>query len=224
MPNSNWRFYQEWNNAIFLHWEVDESELRKFVPSEIELDLFNGRPWVSLVAFTMERIRPHYLPFFPPVSDFDEINIRTYVKYNGKPGVFFLSIEGGTLLSCKIAKGISDLPYRYSDMNRTKKSFYSKNNMFNDLFEIEYTVGKSLQNKKDIDLWLTERYALYQNTKTHINGYQIHHIEWDLDNVDIHSINLNYSRFDKLLSKKPNKTAYSKGVQVIAWGKEKHIL
>lgn len=93
LPVGNWKFYQEWNNAVFLHWQVNESELRKLVPEDIEIDLFDGKPWVSVVAFTMEKIRPRSLPAFPLISDFDEINIRTYVKYNGKTGVYFLSIE-----------------------------------------------------------------------------------------------------------------------------------
>ena len=79
MPTEKWRFYQEWNNAIFLHWQVELSELKKFVPKELEIDLFDGKPWVSVVAFTMEKIRPKNLPSFPPISNFHFINIRTYV-------------------------------------------------------------------------------------------------------------------------------------------------
>jgi len=94
-------------------------ELKKHVPKELEIDLFKGKPWVSVVAFTMENIRPKNIPAFSPISNFHEINIRTYVKMNNKNGVYFLSIEGGKRLSCKIAKFISDLPYRYSIIDRS---------------------------------------------------------------------------------------------------------
>ncbi|WP_083634256.1 YqjF family protein [Saccharicrinis aurantiacus] len=104
MPTEKWKFYQEWNNVIFLHWQVELSELKKFVPKELEIDLYGGKPWVSVVAFTMEKIRPKNLPSFALISDFDEVNIRTYVKANNKTGVYFLSIEGGKKLSCKVAK------------------------------------------------------------------------------------------------------------------------
>ena len=57
MPSSGWKFYQEWNNAIFLHYQVDLKELEKKVPKELEIDLYEGKPWVSVVAFTMEKIR-----------------------------------------------------------------------------------------------------------------------------------------------------------------------
>ena len=84
VPNESWKFSQEWNHSIFLHWQVELSELQKFVPKELEIDLFEGKPWVSVVAFTMEKIRPKNLPPFPPISNFDEINIRTYIKSNNK--------------------------------------------------------------------------------------------------------------------------------------------
>ena len=82
IPTERWRYYQEWNRTIFLHWEVELNELKKHIPSELEIDLFEGKPWISIVAFTMEKIRPRNLPSFPPISDFDEINVRTYVKSN----------------------------------------------------------------------------------------------------------------------------------------------
>ena len=47
LPNKNWRFYQEWNNAIFLHFKVDIEELKQYVPKELEIDLFDDEPWVS---------------------------------------------------------------------------------------------------------------------------------------------------------------------------------
>ena len=55
MPTESWKFYQEWNNAVFLHWQVELSELEKFVPKELEIDLFEGKPWVSVVALQWKR-------------------------------------------------------------------------------------------------------------------------------------------------------------------------
>jgi len=132
IPSDTWKFYQEWNNAIFLHWEVELSDLEKFVPKELEIDLYQGKPWISVVAFTMEKIRPKNLPAFPPISNFEEINVRTYVKSNNKTGVYFLSMEGGKKLSCKISKSISELPYRYSKIKRMQNSYRSYNSEFND--------------------------------------------------------------------------------------------
>tara|TARA_R110002020_G_scaffold319113_1_gene534827 strand:+ start:1051 stop:1788 length:738 start_codon:yes stop_codon:yes gene_type:complete len=221
IPTDSWKFYQEWNNAIFLHYQVDIAELKKFVPDELEIDLFEGKPWVSVVAFTMEKIRPKYLPYFSPISDFGEINVRTYVKSNNKTGVYFLSIEGGKRLSCKVAKGISELPYRFSEIKRTAKKYQSRNTVNNDSLEIEFTIGKEQAQKTELDNWLTERYALFQDTEKSINEFEIHHLEWPINDIELHKLDVNYPRFEKLINKKPNKTHYSNGVKVIAWGKVK---
>ncbi|MBQ4801877.1 DUF2071 domain-containing protein [Aquimarina sp. MMG015] len=221
LPSDNWRFYQEWNRAIFLHWKVDYDELRKLVPKELEIDLYNGEPWVSLVAFSMEKIRPKFLPYFAPISNFDEINIRTYIKSGKKTGVYFLSIEGGKIISCSIAKAISELPYRYSKIKRDSNNYTSKNKKYKDSLKIKFTVGKELNNKSELDIWLTERYALFQDTKNSINEYEIHHPEWSIQDIEINNLEVNYPRFDDLLKGTPHKTSYSKGVRVIAWGMNK---
>lgn len=221
IPSGKWKFYQEWNNAIFLHWQVDLVELEKFVPKELEIDLFEEKPWVSVVAFTMEKIRPRYLPSFPPISDFHEINIRTYVKSNNKTGVYFLSIEGGTYLSCKVARLISELPYRYSKMKRANNQYVSSNSEFKDNLNIDFLVGEELKEKTKLDSWLTERYALFQDTKHSINEFEIHHLEWSINQIDLKELEFNYPRFESLLIGNPNMCNYSKGVKVIAWDKRK---
>lgn len=221
LPNEKWKFYQEWNNAIFLHFKVNLEELKKHVPKELEIDLFQGEAWVSVVAFTMEKIRPKNIPAFSPISNFHEINIRTYVKMNNKTGVYFLSIEGGTKLSCKIAKFISDLPYRYSTIERTSKLYSSSNLNFKDELCFEFEIGKQIEQKSEVDNWLTEKYALFQETDNYINEYEIHHFPWVVNDVDVKNLKCFYPRFMYLLNNKPDKMQYSKGVKVLAWGKNR---
>jgi len=220
-PRSVWKFYQEWNNAIFLHYQVDLDQLKKIVPKELEIDLYEGKPWVSVVAFTMEKIRPKNLPAFSPISNFNEINIRTYVKSNNKTGVYFLSIEGGKSLSCKIARGISELPYRLSKIKRTDNKFQSKNAEFNDILDIEFIVGAHMTEVTELDKWLTERYALFQDSGDSINEFEIHHLEWPINEINFKKLEIDYPRFKKIIHKNPDKIRYSKGVKVIAWGMNK---
>lgn len=221
IPTKSWKFYQEWNKAIFLHWQVELTELQKFVPKELKIDLFEGKPWVSVVAFSMERIKPKNLPSFPPLSNFDEINIRTYVKSDNKSGVYFLSIEGGKKLSCIFSKGISELPYRFSKIKRTENKYEAINSEFNDTLNIEFTIGKELTKKTKLDKWLTERYVLYQDTVNSINEFEIHHLEWPFKEIELKKVGLNYQRFNNLINNEPRIVQYSTGVKVIAWGKIK---
>lgn len=223
IPAKAWGFYQEWNKVVFLHWEVSLEELQELIPSELELDLFEGKPWVSLVPFTMENIRPKNLPSFKPISTFDEINIRTYVKLENKPGVYFLSIEAGNRLSCIIARQMSQLPYRFSKMSRSDTSFVSTNSQFGDEFNIDFKFNEDQLEKTALDRWLTERYALYQGSSNGINKFEIQHVEWPIKSLEVKEFKYDYSRFGRLLSGVPHKIHYSPGVQVIAWGKEQVI-
>ena len=217
IPNKKWNFYQEWNNALFVHWKVELKELSKFVPSNLQIDLFDGDPWVSLVAFTMEKIRPRSFPSFRPFSNFNEINIRTYVKSNDKTGVYFLSIEAGKNIACKIARKISKLPYRYSTINRTLNTYKSFNSDFKDSLEIQYELNHSKINTNALDKFLTERYALFHDVENYIYEFEIHHLPWLIENIELLKFNFNYPRFRKLIVKNPDKTHFSRGVKVISW-------
>lgn len=220
-PKKPWKFYQEWNKAIFLHWEVEPKTITPLLPKGIELDIINKKTWISLVAFDMNNIGIKNVPKTPYISDFQEINIRVYITCNGKPSVYFLSMEANKRASCKILKLVSKFPYRYSKMNRNNSSFSSKNKLFNDAFNIEYSIEKDAAKKDDIDLWLTERYAVFQDYKSDIIEYDVHHIEWPIQNIKIKNLNVNYPRFSHLINNHPNKIHYSSGVEVLTWDKRK---
>lgn len=223
LPEHDWKYYQEWNNAIFLHWPVAPEQLKKFVPKELSIDTFNGQAWVSLVAFTMEKVRLRYLPGFPPLSNFDEINIRTYVKRGNRDGVYFLSMEAGKRGACTVARQLSQLPYRYSQTTRREGYYQSSNKTYHDLLEIKYEVGHQKPDKDKLDKWLTERYMLYQDYNDYINEYEIHHIVWPVQELKLKSLRCNYERFEQLMHGHPSRIHYSPGVQVIAWDKKRKL-
>jgi uncharacterized protein len=220
-PDTGWLFYQEWHEAIFLHWKVDPGELRRFVPDELPFDLYNGEAWVSVIAFRIKNIRPKYLPSFPPVSDFDEINIRTYVKYNNKPGIYFLQLDASKWLSEFFAKVFSELPYRYSSISSDDDRYRSLHEESGDMLDVNFTV---IAHKKDIDKrdrWLTERYVFFQDSKGYINELEIHHPEWPLGEVILNECVVKYDRFSSLISGQPDLVHFSPGVQVLTWGKNR---
>ena len=124
----------------------------------------------------MERIRHRYSPSFKPVSDFYEINIRTYVVKDDVAGVFFLNMEGGKRLSSWIANRVSGLPYYYEAMQCADGCFNSK------YLSHRYKPGKEL--KRDVlTNWLTERYAVYYEKNGRLYRYQVHHGMWPLKEV-----------------------------------------
>ena len=87
------------------------------------------------------------------ISDFDEINVRTYIDNDGKKGVYFLNIEAGKTISAFIAKRISGLPYEKAKINRTEKSYYSNN--FKKGFKLtsEFEIKEIVSDKTELDKW-----------------------------------------------------------------------
>ncbi|WP_370477536.1 YqjF family protein [Tamlana flava] len=221
-PENSWKFYQEWNKGIFLHWEVNPELVKPHLPKGMELDTIDGKTWVSLVAFDMNHIGIRSILKIPRVSDFHEINLRIYVIYKGKPGVYFLSMEGSKRSSCKVLRTLSKFPYRFSKIKRTDFSYTSKNKKFDDLFHIEFELGNTIETRSKTDVWLTERYVVFQDYSKNIAEYNVHHLEWPLQDINLKKLDVNYPRFSDLMNNKPDKIHYSKGVQVLAWNKIRH--
>ena len=222
LPGEPWKYYQEWNNTLFLHWKIPFDTLRKHVPERLNLDCFEGNYYVSLVAFTMQKIRPKGFPSLRIISDFHEINLRTYIDNDNKKGVYFLNIEAGKHLSAFIAKKLSGLPYEKSNIKRTNKSYSSINSHKHFHFNVEFEIKKNIQHKTSLDKWLTERYCLYLDNNGELGRYDVHHKEWELKEVEIKRLDLNYKIGDINLSdRQPDLVHYSDGVNVIAWKKKK---
>lgn len=220
MPNRPWEWYQEWNQVAFLHWKVPHSWLAPQIPDGLTIDTFAGNCWISLVAFTMNKVRPRLLPAFSPVSDFYELNIRTYVTANGKAGVYFLSIEASKQLPCFLARKFSGLPYEFAQMSRKAQQFQSSNLKTGNHFAVQYQTGKSLI-ADDLDLWLTERYCLYHDIAANLYRYEVQHQQWEVQSMMLGDWQILYKGYNDILANPPDCCHYSPGVAVLAYSKEK---
>lgn len=222
MPKATWSYYQEWNRALFLHWRVPAELLRPSVPSQLDLDFFGNETWVSLVAFTMEQIRPRHLPAIGFVSNFDEINLRTYVRSGNKSGVYFLSIEAGKSFSAYTARMLSGLPYERASifrLNGTVQRYKCTNIKRGSHLDASFVPGTGIVNKTPLELFLTEKYCLYMEKSGQLFRYDIHHKPWNLYEVEQIDLKLSYRIGETALSGKPDLIHYSDGVKVIAWNK-----
>lgn len=83
----------EWRYLAMLNYEVDAALLAKRIPAGTEIDLFEGRAFVSLVGFRFLNTRVRGIPV-PFHRDFDEVNLRFYVRRSDagvvKRGVVFI--------------------------------------------------------------------------------------------------------------------------------------
>jgi uncharacterized protein len=99
-----------------IHFEVDVDALQRDVP--FQLDLFEGRAFVSTVAFTMSRMRPRLggrvsAWMFSPIATHDFLNVRTYVRHGSETGIHFLAEWLSSRLAAKLGPATFGLPYRY---------------------------------------------------------------------------------------------------------------
>lgn len=109
-------FYANWDHALMIHYEADPDVLQSCVP--FELDLRDGRAFVSLVAFTLRRMRPRRGGrigewLLKPIATHEFLNVRTYVRANDEPGIFFLVEWLSNRLSVPLGPPVFGLPYRY---------------------------------------------------------------------------------------------------------------
>jgi len=112
---------QTWHDLLFAHWPLPQTVMRPLVPAQLTLDTFDGQCWVGVVPFHMCSIRGRSLPPLPGLSRFPELNVRTYVTYGGKPGVYFFSLDAGNRPAVWAARTFYHLPYFHAAM--TSKEF-----------------------------------------------------------------------------------------------------
>lgn len=84
----------QWQNLIMVNYEVDPNILTSYIPAGTVLDLWNGKALVSLVGFMFMDTRVYGFSF-PFHRNFEEVNLRFYVKRYGplnevRRGVVFI--------------------------------------------------------------------------------------------------------------------------------------
>jgi len=112
-------FVAGWRRVLMMHFEVEADSLQRDVP--YQLDLHEGRAFVSLVAFTMRGMRPRFggrlmAGLFRPVATHDFLNVRTYVTHEGEPGIHFLAEWLTNRLAVMLGPFTFGLPYRYGQI------------------------------------------------------------------------------------------------------------
>lgn len=185
---------QRWTNLLFAHWPVEASVLRALVPAQLPLDTFDGTGWLSIASFYLSHLRPRWLPAVPWLSEFPELNVRTYVSLGGKPGVYFFSLDAGSALAVAGARATYHLPYFNARMTTHRddggtiayRSHRTDRRGKPAAFAARYRpVGPVVPSAPGtLDHWLSERYCLYTTDARHVYRAEIHHHPWPLQALD----------------------------------------
>ncbi len=180
---------QRWHDLLFAHWRCAMSDLRPLIPAPLAIDTFDGTPWIGVIPFYMSGVRMRGVPPIPTTHAFQEINVRTYVTLDGRPGVWFFSLDAASMLAVVGARLGIRLPYFRASMQMTKaddRIAYTSDRWSiagaPASFAATYRgIGPAASPLPDtIDHFLTERYALYASDGKRIWRGDIIHPPWSL--------------------------------------------
>jgi len=104
--------FMRWHDLLFMHWPVPADALRPLIPSRLGLDTFGKEAWLGIVPFYMTGVRPRFVPPIPGISAFAELNVRTYVTADDKPGVWFFSLDAASKLAVRAARPVEEDTHR----------------------------------------------------------------------------------------------------------------
>jgi uncharacterized protein YqjF (DUF2071 family) len=181
---------QTWHDLLFAHWPLAPSALRQFVPGPLELDIFDSQCWIGVVPFRMSGVRARALPPLPGLSCFPELNVRTYVTYGGKPGVYFFSLDAANLPAVWAARAFYHLPYFHAVMTSHQHDgaihYDSCRRRLSAELRANYraTSTTRVSARGTLDQWLTEGYCLYTLHRGDVYRGEIHHPRWALQDAE----------------------------------------
>ncbi|PWT75483.1 MAG: hypothetical protein C5B60_05245 [Chloroflexi bacterium] len=190
LPIDPWVMRQTWSDLLFAHWPVAPDVMREHLPAGLPLDTFDDQAWLGVVPFRMTGIRPRGVPNLPLLSRTDEINLRTYTVADGKPGVFFFSLDAGSPLAVILARRFFHLPYfnarftiRYDGDTVDYASHRTHRGAPPGEFAATYRpTGPVFEAAPaSLERWLTERYCMYAaDRRGRLYRGDIHHRLWPL--------------------------------------------
>jgi uncharacterized protein YqjF (DUF2071 family) len=188
LPEEPWLQGQTWCDLLFAHWRVPEEALRRVVPPVLPLHRWeDGSVWLGITPFVVTGLRPRGLPPLPWVSRFPELNVRTYVEVDGKPGIYFLSLDAARRAAVLAARRSYRLPYFHSRIRADRVGARV-------VYELERIDGSGpparfrgtyeptgARTDDPLARWLAERYCAYTvDDDGRPLRIEIHHPPWPL--------------------------------------------
>ena len=188
LPAERWSWRQTWCDLLFAHWPVPAPLLRPHVPPGLRLQECDGSAWLGVVPFRMEDVTMRNVPPVPLLSAFPELNVRTYVERDGRPGVWFFSLDTTNRLAVVGARTLFHLPYCRASMRVDGVGGGFRYRSTRDEpppaeLRLSYAPTAAAFEAKPgtLDHFLTERYCLYAaSAGGGLYITEVHHPPWQL--------------------------------------------
>ncbi|GAB3041611.1 YqjF family protein [Natronobiforma cellulositropha] len=185
-------FSMTWRDGLFLHWPADPGALEHHVPPPLELDTRDGRAWLSILPFVLARAGIRGSPGFTRLS-VPELNVRTYVRFRGDPGLFFFSVDVDSALLANLVGGLSRLPVSRARMHvegddervafsSSRPGSEDEHDWTGARFAATYRPdGRVFYAEPDsLEYWLTARRRLYAPGGRGVLSAEVAHAPWPL--------------------------------------------
>jgi uncharacterized protein YqjF (DUF2071 family) len=191
VPARGWTMGQTWEDLLFAHWRVPVEQLRPHVPPGLEVEEFDGSGWVGITPFRLTGLRGRGLLPIPYVSEFLELNVRTYVTAEEKPGIWFFSLDASSRLAVEAARRTYRLPYFHARMSASRSGEWiayecaridEAGRVFSGRYRPQGAVFQA--EPGTLEWFLTERYCLYTTDRGALARAEIHHELWPLQTAE----------------------------------------
>lgn len=241
-PDGQWLLSQSWNDVLFAHFAMDPPTLRRLVPRELTLDLYDGIAWLTILPFYTSHLRPSGIPPLPGLSYFPQLILRTYVTMENKPGFYYFSVDTSNLSAVWLARIFFRMQYWHSSLQISGATVRARNSADREIyfrakrlhgpkalegpvkFEVAYAPeGEAARARpRSLDEFLAERYCLYTENRGRFYRIEVHHQPWPLlrASVEIRENTL-AAPLGLALPAKPDLCHFSRTVKMLAWAPEK---
>ena len=217
--------FQSWRDLLFLHWEYSVAAIQATLPKGLFVDTFAGRAYLGIVPFFMRNIRLRFLPAVPGISNFMELNLRTYVHdQSGVPGVWFYSLDANQRLAVEIARRFFHLPYEHAQMKSIRtpegriryESLRTGNRASGARCVFDYAPGAEVPQPGSLEFFLVERYRLYSSAPDGLRRGAVFHEPYPLCRAELAAWDENLLPLDGFAptGRAPDHVIMSRGVDV----------
>jgi uncharacterized protein len=221
---------QYWTQLLFLHWRWEAEEIQKRLPTGLVVDSFDGTGWIGLVPFFMRGVHPTGFPALPILSNFLELNLRTYVKDgSGRPGIWFFSLDANQPLAVWAAQMFFSLPYRHATMHASELDgwidYASARASHGPVLEYRYRGVGPVQEAAfgSLEFFLVERYRLFAFRRGQLLSGRVYHAPYQLSGAEVSHCDPRLFALDGLESpsRPPDHVCYAPGVGVSVYALER---
>jgi hypothetical protein len=182
-------FIADWERTVMIHFETDPEELQGSVP--FELELFDGRAFVSVVAFTMRGLKPRFggrlaAWLCRPIATHEFLNVRTYVRDGDETGIHFLAEWVPNRLAVGLGPVTFGLPYRYARMEYRHdwRTGRVRGCVIRETAALVYEAATNPDARfgpctgGSLDEWLMERYTAFTCCRGRPGFFRVWHPPW----------------------------------------------